>query len=202
MYKWMVRVTSVGSAPSSLLSGRFMWVDLQLEASLETARINVIQWQLHSDEGLPLWRVHAHIAGVSPPTHRPGCPPTSRSAAGHGCSSALLSGEHCWSGGLRYCWLMSLILPAFFLNALLLPSPRLPLPALSLSLSCTHRSTPPTPPSYTWRDAGKISNSNRIPHHLYYPHYFPTSTPTSSSSLWYRWLVQKRQQLWQVGLVY
>lgn len=69
MYKWMVRVTSVGSAPSSLLSGRFMWVDLQLEASLETARINVIQWQLHSDEGLPLWRVHAHIAGVSPPPH-------------------------------------------------------------------------------------------------------------------------------------
>lgn len=70
MYKWMVRVTSIGSAPSSLLSGRFMWVDLQLEASLETARINVIQWQLHSDEGLPFWRVHAHIAGVSPP-HTP-----------------------------------------------------------------------------------------------------------------------------------
>lgn len=146
MYKWMVRVTSVGSAPSSLLSGRFMWVDLQLEASSETARINVIQWQLHSDEGLPLWRVHAHIAGVSPPTHRPGCPPTSRSAAGHGCSSALLSGEHCWSGGLRYCWLMSLILPAFFLNALLLPSPRLPLPALSLSLSLFHAHTGALPP--------------------------------------------------------
>lgn len=43
-------VTLVGSAPSSPLSARFMWVDLQLEASSETAGMNVIQWQQSSTQ--------------------------------------------------------------------------------------------------------------------------------------------------------
>ena len=43
-------VTLVGSAPSSPLSAGFMWVDLQLEASSETAGMNVIQWQQSSTQ--------------------------------------------------------------------------------------------------------------------------------------------------------
>ena len=162
-------VTLVGSAPSSPLSAGFMWVDLQLEASSETAGMNVIQWQQSSTQRkvclCGAGRMHASPAFLlffHPPQtataphrtapHRPVRLSTDRAlgnAEGHGCSSAPLSGEHCWSGGLRYCWLMSLILPASFLNALLLPSPLLPLPALpfSLSLSLSLYHTPEPSPS-------------------------------------------------------
>lgn len=41
-------ITLARRALSFLLSGRFMWVDLRLEASSETAGMNVIQWQQSS----------------------------------------------------------------------------------------------------------------------------------------------------------
>lgn len=126
--------------------------------------------------------MHARIAGVSPTALAVDRP--LGNAAGHGCSSALLSGEHCWSGGLRYCWLMSLILPGFFLNALLLPSPLLPLPALSLSISLSQTHTgvlPLPPPSHDVMQArSPIATASPIT-----PLLPPSSTPhTSSSSGW------------------
>lgn len=80
---------------------------------------------------------------------------------------------------------MSLILPAFFLNALLLPSPRLPLPALSLSLFHEHTGALPPPLPLThdvMQTRSPIATVSPITSIT--PHYFPTSTPTSSSSLW------------------
>lgn len=151
-------VTLVGSAPSSLLSARFMWVDLQLEASSETARINVIQWQRSSAQRkvcLCAGYMHTSPAFVTVVTvDRPTDRPLSGSRAA---PQPLLSGEHSRWSGLRYCWLMSLILPAFFLNALLLPSLSSPLrsspppPLLYLSLSQhTHTSPLPPPLHMTW----------------------------------------------------
>lgn len=144
-YKMLV--TLVGSAPSSLPPGRFMWVDLQLEASSETARINVIQrHQSSTQRKVCLCGRCMHTSPALPPHTVLAVDRPLGSAAGHGCSSALKSREHGWSGGLRFCWLMSLILPAFFLNALLLPhTPLLPLPSLYLSLSLKH--TPELSPS-------------------------------------------------------
>lgn len=136
---WMVRVTSVRSAPSSLLSGRFMWVDLQLEASLETAGINVIQWQRSSTQmkvflcggcmhTSPSW-LSADLSGAQRVTAAP--QPFCRESIADRAASDTVGWCHWYS-------LPSSLMPSSSSPLLSYPSR-----SLSLSLSCTHRSTPP-----------------------------------------------------------
>lgn len=74
-------VTLGRSALSSSLSARFMGVDLQLEASSETAGMNIIQWQQSSsEETVCLCGGCTHASPAFP--HRPGCRQTSPERSG------------------------------------------------------------------------------------------------------------------------